>query len=280
MAPALAAGATEDPDKWVSAKFGGTDVTASRLAICTMVTAVLAMGCGSTAATTSPVGPSAAPSAASTQVATPSPMATLGTIGSADQRLVAGTYRLDLDKAVTVFDGKSRYGTIQVTVPDGWNSLGGWILNRGGRSGPTIAIQFWNVDQVYGHPCQWKGTLSRPGRGVDDLTKALVDKPMRNTSNPSTVTLGGATGKYLEWSVPTDINFAACDDDGGDHFFESWTGPGDSDRYQQGPGQIDRLWILDVGGSRLVIDAFIMPSANEAERGEIVAVVNSITFER
>jgi len=36
---------------------------------------------------------------------------------------------------------------------------------------------------------------------------------------------------------------------------ESWTANGWSgDRYQQRPGQVDRIWILDVDGERLVVD--------------------------
>jgi hypothetical protein len=84
--------------------------------------------------------------------------------------------------------------------------------------------------------------------------------------------------------VPADIDFTDCEADGGVHYFESWNGSvvgvHDGDRYQQGPGQVDRLWILDIGGSRLVIDAFYMPYATGEEREELETVVESIRFER
>jgi hypothetical protein len=48
----------------------------------------------------------------------------------------------------------------------------------------------------------------------------------------------------------------------------------------QGPGQVDWLSILDIDGARLVIDAFSMPSATSEEREELLAVVESIRFER
>jgi hypothetical protein len=61
----------------------------------------------------------------------------------------------------------------------------------------------------------------------------------------------------------------------------SWTGKGwASDRFHQGAGQVDQLWILDIDGSRLVIDAFSMPYATAEEREELLAVVESIAFER
>ena len=136
------------------------------------------------------------------------------------------------------------------------------------------------MDQVYGHPCKWTGTLSRPGPTVDDLAKALVDRPLRNASKPVDVTLAGYRGKYLEWSVPSDADFSKCDAGAGAHYFESWTAHGgEGDRYHQGPGQVDRLWILDVDGSRVVIDAFLMPSATSEMRDELSAVVKSIRFE-
>ena len=46
------------------------------------------------------------------------------------------------------------------------------------------------------------------------------------------------------------------------------------------PGQVDQLWILDIDGARLVIDAFSMPYATSNEREELRAVVESIRFER
>lgn len=88
----------------------------------------------------------------------------------------------------------------------------------------------------------------------------------------------------LEWSVPADIDFSTCDEDVsvGDHPFRSWTaveGSWASDRYQQGPGQVDRLWILDVDGQRLVVDAMYMPSSDAKDRAELWQVMESIRFE-
>ncbi len=140
-----------------------------------------------------------------------------------------------------------------------------------------VFVSFWDVDKVYAHPCDWSSEpLVDPGRTVEGLVAALVDQPMRNATTPVEVTVDGYQGFMLEWSVPTDIDFSTCDEG----FFESWTALGwSSDRYQQGPGQVDRLWILDIDGSRLVIDAMYMPGATEQDREELFAVVDSIQFE-
>jgi hypothetical protein len=68
--------------------------------------------------------------------------------------------------------------------------------------------------------------------------------------------LAGYAGKYLKWSVPADLkssswtSFDACDLDapGGYRDFLSWLGNGMGDRYEQVPGQVDQLWVLDVNG--------------------------------
>jgi hypothetical protein len=151
---------------------------------------------------------------------------------------------------------------------------------------PSVAVTFWNVDEVYGHPCQWAGTESQPGVDVESLADALTEVPMRNATAPQAVTLDGHDGVYLEWTVPDDIDidedgdFPECDETSDGHRdFRSWTGLGwAATRFQQGPGQIDRLWILDVGGQRLVIDAFSMPWATDAEIRELIGVVESIDF--
>ena len=51
-----------------------------------------------------------------------------------------------------------------------------------------------------------------------------------------------------------------------------------SDRYQQSPGQVDRLWILDVHRERLVVDASYLPDATAHDRAELEEVVQSIRF--
>jgi hypothetical protein len=257
-------------------------VTNLRVALCALVCAGLAVGCASEALPTETIERSAgptvvtSPSVSPTDAASPSP----ASLGSVERPLDAGTYRVDLDQLA---GGGTGFPAFLATVPDGWHTFKGWNVYRprSGESADPVAVQFWDVDQVYGHPCQWDGTLFQPGPTVDDLANALVDIPQRNATKPIDVTLDGYAGKYLEWSVPSDMDFSKCDADGDEHHFESWTGKGWAhNRYHQGPGQVDRLWILDIDGSRIVIDAFSMPSASAEEREELLNVVQSIRFER
>jgi hypothetical protein len=185
--------------------------------------------------------------------------------------------RLTLDPV-----GAATLPPILVTAPESWNSDLGWAVALDDTSGNVIvALTFWDVAEAYGHPCDWAGSLFDPGPAVRDLADALTEIPLRNATTPVDVTVDGYSGSYLEWTVPADMDFSACDVAAGGPAFESWTARGwSSDRYQQGPGQIDRLWILDVDGTRLVIDAFDMPAATDDQRQQLREVVESIEFER
>ena len=182
------------------------------------------------------------------------------------------THTVDLVAMDDTGTGPTHLPKIEITVPEDWSN-GGWNISKG--SG-VVAIMFWDVSKVYPTPCDWMGKpMVDPGSGVDGLASALANQPLRNATVPTNVELGGFSGKYLEWSVPADIDFLDCDEG----YFESWTGKGwASDRYQQAPGQVDRLWILNVDGERLVVDAMYVPSATAHDRAELADVVESIRF--
>lgn len=162
-----------------------------------------------------------------------------------------------------------------LTVPAGWSPLGQRGVTKG--AGQTfVVVTFWpfptDFDRVYADPCRWKTSIIDPpvGPTVDDLANALADQAMRGDAVPVDVTIDGHDGKYLEMSVPTDIDFAADCDDG---FFYSWGG-----RFHQGPGQVDGVYILDVDGQRQVLIAHHMPGTSAADLAEQHAIVESIDF--
>jgi hypothetical protein len=199
----------------------------------------------------------------------------------AAQGLKAGTYayhfqRLDVP-------GKP-FPQVLITVPDGWSSVGFFVHSLVG-SHREIAVSFWNVVDVYTNGCHWLGPMIHPGPTVDGLAAVLAARPLRNATAPAAVSLGGYSGKFLQWSVPSDVSFADCDMDPSDgvRYFDSWTGAsltdsGTTDRYQQEPGQVDRLWIIDVQGRRLVVDAAYWSGATDQDRANLQRVVDSIAF--
>ena len=241
-----------------------------RVVLTAFACAAVAAGCTSAAAPSGAIDTSAEPTA----VAVPSDE--IRPFPQEFAPLAAGTYRLA--RGSVSEDGE--FPPILISVPAGWEGGGRFLWMPAGEEFGRIAVQFWEVDQLYGHPCPSRGTLFQPGPTVDDLASALVDIPLRQATQPIDVTVDGYAGRYLEWSVPADIDFEDCDPDGDEDYFDSWTDTGGGGRYQQGPGQVDRLWILDIDGARLVIDAYWMPSASSDESEQLLDVVKSIRFER
>jgi hypothetical protein len=173
------------------------------------------------------------------------------------------------------------YPDAVIDVPAGWSSLGSAWVHKNPNTPEWVGFMLWAVTEVYTDGCHWKQPLIAPGPSVHELAAALASRPLRDATPPVSVVLNGVVGEYLRWSVPEDIDFATCDVDppDGKHYFESWKGSaGGTDRYQQGPGQIDELWILDAAGHRVVVDAQYMPGASQEDIAELRAVVDSIRF--
>jgi hypothetical protein len=195
-------------------------------------------------------------------------------LGAGEQPLSAGVHVLDLASLKQARPGYKHLPRIAVTLPSGWFNNNGWAVNDGG----ALGLGFWDVDKVYPTGCHWKGKPKiDPGRTVGGLARVLASRPLRHASRPMNVELAGIRGKYLRWSVPSKIDISSCDQG----YFESWTGRGwATDRWEQGSGQVDRLWILDVHGKRLVINANYLPQATRKQRAELDRIVHSIKFLR
>lgn len=83
----------------------------------------------------------------------------------------------------------------------------------------------------------------------------------------------------MEVQVPPELDLPDCW--GGE--YRSWVDPSGGVRYHQRAGhesgQFDRLWILDVYGERLVIDASYFPSTPQAGRAQLFCIVHSVRIE-
>ena len=180
--------------------------------------------------------------------------------------------------------GVGEYPHFTVEAPNTWSLAGESFVVK--DAGPVLGVSVWDVGEVPRHPCHWEGNSFDPGPTVENLVDALVAQKLRNATEPIPVSLGGHDGMYLEWSVPADwvvtgdADFEGCDVEpsNGHLDFISFYGNGIGERYQQVAGQVDRLWILDVDGQRLLVDATYSPDASLAERDELEAIAESIRF--
>jgi len=134
---------------------------------------------------------------------------------------------------------------------------------------------------VYGDPCQWESTTpDTPATTVDEIIEALGAQASREATEPVDVTVGGYAGKSITLTVPNDggdraAAFADCDQG---TFATYGIAPDGPARYQQGPGQIDEFWILDVGGQIVILDASYTPATPAELIAELRTLLESATF--
>jgi hypothetical protein len=167
---------------------------------------------------------------------------------------------------------------VSLAVPRGWDvwASGGGIIDprhRGDWPAGT-GIGFYQVEDVYADPCRWeRGMMPAIGPSAADLAAALARQPDRAATTPTDVELDGFNGKKVRLHVPSDVDFSECSVPRFPSMaeFRSWPG-----RFHQGPGQVDEVWILDVDGERLVIDAWWFPQTSADERVKVIDIVESI----
>jgi hypothetical protein len=173
-----------------------------------------------------------------------------------------------------------------VTVPVGWYG-GGFGVNKNDSIDPPdgAGVILWGGPfNIYEDPCRWSTShpSSPTGPTVDDLVAALSAQPTRDATAATDVTVGGFHGKAIDLTVPADLafdtanGFSDCDE--GE--FRSWISPDENSfRVHQGPGQHDQLWVVDVEGTRIVVDATFYDGTPAADMSEIQAILDSIRFE-
>ena len=116
------------------------------------------------------------------------------------------------------------------------------------------------------------------GPTVDDLATALSQlSPFEVSAPPSAVTMFGYSGTHLQLTVP-DVTFSDCSDD----TLQSWIDPMSGTAlygYNEEPGRTEDFWILDVDGTRLVIETTSSPDTPAEDLAERDAIFDSTRIE-
>lgn len=163
-------------------------------------------------------------------------------------------------------------------VPAGYTNFGFfaiWPVDSADESEPFRAIQYWTVHAVSENPCRASEGATEIGGAVDDLAAALGAQKLTTATAPEPVTLDGHDGVYLELTVPTGLDFSRCQLG----YFILWEGkPGDAHHTAGSPGLVERLWILDVDGERVVLAVLTADGTKSADTDELVAAVESVRF--
>ncbi len=154
----------------------------------------------------------------------------------------------------------------EVDVPAGWSGLS-WFIGS-----EDVTVGYWLVSEVPKNPCHETGRHD-PGPSVDDLVTALREQRLTKVTRQEPVTIGGHDGTYLEIIAP-DIDYSKCQE--GQLWY--WETPSNGARHHDGPaGAIERVWIVDVDGQRVVLNAFTTPD-DPAAVAELDTLVGSMTF--
>jgi hypothetical protein len=197
--------------------------------------------------------------------------------------LEPGTYSIDPD-----LDPSTPLRVVYEVPAEGWAQ---WIGAAKPADDGHVMVSITTVTNLVRHGCRDHSWADPPvGPSVDDLAAALADlAPFRVTSPPTDVTIYGYRGTHLELTVPDlpvegegdDRRFARCA--GGT--LKSWvaaidTAAGDAFYgYNGEPGRTEEFWILDVDGTRLMIEANWSPASPGKDVAEMRAILDSIRIE-
>lgn len=205
--------------------------------------------------------PDSAPSADATPFPTSTPMPRL----SGQESLAAGRYRVDpiLPMVVTV------------DVPEGWGAGGPWVVfgPKGNDAPEGMAIRFYQVPSLFVNPLSPEdGLLPEVGPGVEDLVNAMLDHPDWPTTGPEDITIDGYSGQVVHLILPDGTSDATP--------FYLFGDASGGQVYGWAAGQLFDIYVVDVDGERLVIDAFHYAGTSESDLAAQQAVLDSIQLGR
>ena len=174
-----------------------------------------------------------------------------------------------------------------LTAPAGWFTIDTIFMGKNVLGDPNlydILVGAHLVGNVYTGGCHWHGTALDPpvGPTVDDLANALVAHGGPGATAPTDVTIGGHPGKKVDLSIPAEVDVGTCDKEGGFPVFGRWSpaaAPLHGAPWTYGNGQHETVYIVDVDGTRQVVDTMYLPGTSAANLDELEQVLASIRFE-
>jgi hypothetical protein len=221
-------------------------------------------------------GTAPVPSTNPSPTAIPSPAPSVSDLGASDvgRSLGAGTYRVGAPFALP----------FRITFPSGFTqshsatvgdaAFGGPSASDGTSYGITVDL----IEGVFGDPCHpgTGPTTSPTPLTVDGLVPALTHMVGFEAGPVSDVVVGGHAGKSFRLTNTVDTATAGCTRD---LMLPLWTFLGDPSGASTNGGISLEVWVIDVGGTPIVIAADADATTLTADRDQIQSIVDSISFE-
>jgi hypothetical protein len=183
---------------------------------------------------------------------------------------------------------------LSVKLPDGWERASeGMYVKPSGTAEVGLSISAWSIAHVNEFPCRWADRRYSDEDVIDTAigqAQALSDwwgqdpnlapffsnstlAPLAIRARPATI--AGHDAMYVSVLIPSVFDFSQCD--AGQLIL--WETADGHVRYGLGPDEQHRLWVLDVDGHPIVIDASSPLSPPPADEAELQAVTDSVAIE-
>lgn len=182
---------------------------------------------------------------------------------------------------------------LTIVVPPGWQKASDAMYVKEDGASPTgMSFGAWHLQHVNVVPCRWSSEAfadPAPMRSAEGQAQALSswwgqDPFMRQYGNssiaplatrPRPTTVNGHDAWYVEVLIPSYLDHSDCD--GGQVIL--WDTASGEVRYSLGPRELNRLWVMDVGGEVLVVDAASFVPTRVEDEAELQAIVDSMVIE-
>ena len=163
---------------------------------------------------------------------------------------------------------------ITIDVPDGFEGFGETGVHATGAGGADTDVFLYDVGYTFADACDWKGTLT-PISSADELVAALAGQRGLNPTSPTDVVVSGFSGTTMEITVPPQAELDRCSEGR----MQAWAIQSAGHILLGVADQHVLLWILDVDGVPLIIDATLGAGASEEDRAELEQMVESIQID-
>ncbi len=161
---------------------------------------------------------------------------------------------------------------LTVQLPQGWGA-NEFVADRGTSSAPSgMAFVVSEVDNTFADPCAHTQRSPKVGSTVADLATALGEIPNTTATAPVQTTIAGHPATYIEIAVPASL---PCDPSN----FYLWQDSPNAYWWVQGYGETARVWILEVGGTRVTFLTHSYPGSSANARAEFETILNSVVFD-